>query len=53
MVNRRGIILSLRAYLTAADRGERACVTTLLLRLWWLLPKPKRWREGLIKEGSG
>ena len=46
VVNRRGIILG--AYLTTADKGETSCVTTLLLRLWWLLPK--RWREGLIKE---
>lgn len=46
VVNRRGIILG--AYLTTAEKGETACVTTLLLRLWWLLPK--RWRRGLIKE---
>ncbi len=27
---------------------ETSCVTTLLLRLWWLIPK--RWRKELIKE---
>ena len=46
VVNRRGIILG--AYLTTAEKGETACVTTLLLRLWRLLPK--RWRKGLIRE---
>jgi len=46
VVNRRGIILG--AYLTTADKVETSCVTTLLLRLWWLIPK--RWREELIKE---
>lgn len=46
VVNRRGIILG--ANLTTAEKGETACVTTLLLRLWLLLPQ--RWRQGLLQE---
>lgn len=45
VVNRKGLILA--AYLTTAEKRETACVTTLLVGAWRLLPA--RWQKQLIR----
>jgi hypothetical protein len=49
VVNRKGVILA--AYLTTAEKKETACVTSLLVGVWKLLPA--RWRKELIQVVSG